>query len=263
MNQNFPAIQIASLHIVLSWDAVIKEVLAKYRTVDYLFNNAGVMMRPKPNIKLTMNDWHWVIDTNVWGALYGLRKFTGIMMGQEKGGHIITTASTATVAPFSMWAPYTVSKAAVSRVVECFQSEASLMKMDKVKYHISYPGVFESDVSNGAVYRNDKYKNEGEVLELEPVSKAGTLEGDKLGKITAEETAQMILEQMEEGKFYIYTHEDLTHALIKAEAEAMLENKPVVDQVVFDFAFYAKKLEAQGIDVGGASNLQKMGQKEV
>lgn len=243
-----------------SWDNVIKAAKLKFKEIHYLFNNAGVMMRAKPSVKLTMKDWKWVIDTNMWGALYGLRKFTELMLVQECNGRIITTASTAAVAPFSMWAPYSVSKAAVVRMVECYQSEAKLLKSDRIKYSVSFPGVFESDISNTTVYRNEKYKNEGELEKVELASKAGTQEGDKLGKITAAETAQIILHQVDEGNTYIFTHPDLTTSLVLEQTNAVLLNKPVVDQAIFDFEFYAKKLAKKGI-TADAARVEQLGSK--
>ncbi len=244
-----------------SWDNVIMAVKSQFNEIHYLFNNAGVMMRAKPNVKLTMNDWKWVIETNMWGALYGLRKFTEIMLAQECEGRIVTTASTAAVAPFSMWSPYSVSKVAVVRMVECYQSETKLLKNDKIKYSVSFPGVFESDISNTTVYRNDKYKNEGEHESVEAASKAGTPEGDKLGKLTAKETAQIILDQLDEGNTYIFTHPDLTTALVLEQTNAVLLNKPVVDQAIFDFEFYAKKLAKNGL-VTDVASVEQLGAKQ-
>lgn len=241
------------------WDKLLKTVIGKYGRIDYAFNNAGVMARPKPAMKLTMNDWDWVLDTNIHGALYGLRKFSGAMMMQEDGGCVITTASTASIAPFSMWGPYTVSKAAVLRLVETFAGEMKLGKIDKIKYCVSMPGVFESDVSNGTCYRNEKYKNPGEEEVPTPVSKAHTPDGDKLGAITALEAAQQVIDQMEEGKFYIYTHPDLSLSLLPEQYKSLKNEQGLTDQAVFDFAFYAKKLAEQGVDVG-ASRLQNMTQ---
>ena len=153
------------------WDNLLKTVIGTYGRIDYAFNNAGVMARPKPGMNLTMKDWDWVLDTNIHGTLYGLRKFTGAMMMQPDGGHIITTASTASIAPFSMWGPYSVSKAAVLRLVETFKGE-------------------------------------------------------------------MLPEQF----------------------KSMQNEQGLTDQAIFDFAFYAKKLQAQGVDTG-ASRLQNMTQK--
>ena len=76
---------------------------------------------------------------------------------------------------------------------------------------------------------------------------------------TAEETAKALIEGMEKGLFYIYPHEDLSMALLPEQFKAMRNEEATADQAIFDFAFYAKKLKAQGIDAG-ASNLQNMSQ---
>ncbi len=243
-----------------SWDKLLKIVLGTYGSVDYGFVNAGVMARPKPSMQLTMNDWNWVLDTNIRGTLLGLRKLTGAMMMQENGGTIVTTASTASIAPFSMWGPYSVSKAAVLRLVESFKGEMTLGKIDKIKYCVSLPGVFESDVINGTCYRSEKYKNPGAADVPVVAAKAHTLDGDKLGYITAAEAAQSIIDQMEAGVFYIYTHADLSLSLLPEQFKSLQNEQGLTDQAVFDFAFYAKKLAAQGIDVT-SSNLQSMTQK--
>ncbi len=243
-----------------SWDKLLKIVLGSYGKIDYGFINAGVMARPKAGMQLTMNDWNWVLDTNIRGTLLGLRKFTGAMMMQEEGGNIITTASTASIAPFSMWGPYSVSKAAVLRLVESFQGEMTLGKITKIKYCVSLPGVFESDVINGTCYRSEKYRNPGEQDQPVTAAKAHTLDGDKLGYITAAEAAESIIGQMEAGKFYIYTHEDLSLSLLPEQFKSLQNEQGLTDQAIFDFAFYAKKLTAQGVEVS-SSNLQKMTQK--
>lgn len=241
------------------WDNLIKTVLSTYGRIDYAFNNAGVMARPQSAMKLAVKDWNWVIDTNLYGTLYGLRKFTGAMMMQPDGGHIITTASTASIAPFSMWGPYSVSKAAVLRLVETFQGEMILGKVTKIQYCVSLPGVFESDVSNGTCYRGDKYQTSDQPDPVAPTSKAHTPDGDKLGMMTAQETAQIILDEMEAGKFYIYPHADLSLSLLDEQSKSLKNQQGITDQAIFDFAFYAEKLKAQGVDAG-ASRLQNMTQ---
>lgn len=58
-------------------------------------------------------------------------------------------------------------------------------------------------------------------------------------------------------KFYIYTHEDLSMALLPEQFKSLRNEQGLTDQAVFDFAFYAKKLADQGIDAE-ASRLQNM-----
>ncbi|MGI6217994.1 MAG: SDR family NAD(P)-dependent oxidoreductase [Coriobacteriales bacterium] len=226
-----------------SWDKMIDQVLSESKTVDYLFNNAGVMLRARPTSKTTLKDWQWLVDVNFWGILFGLRKFTDIMNKQEGKGVICTTCSTASVAPFSCWAPYTVTKAASLRLCETYQSEANYFKNDKVRYAAVMPGVVETQISNCEVYRPEEYRNEGEPLAEEvPPSDVNSMEARLLGKITPEVAVERILKQLDYGYFYIYTHRDLTTGLMTEQFDTMLLNKPITDQLVYDFAYYRKKV---------------------
>ena len=129
------------------WNNLAFTVKSEFGGVDYLFNNAGVMLQPNALMKTSVSDWKWIMDTNFWGSLYGLRVFSGLMFTQPEGGRIVTTASTAGVSAFSGWAPYSVTKTALVRLVENYQAEAIKFELDKVKYNVSLPGVFESEIA--------------------------------------------------------------------------------------------------------------------
>lgn len=242
------------------WKKLAFAVKGEYGQVDYLFNNAGVMLQPNALMKTTIEDWKWIVDTNFWGSLYGLRTFSGLMFTQETGGRIVTTASTAGVSAFSGWSPYSVTKTALVRLCECYQAEALKFNLDKVKYNVSLPGVFESEIANSTLRRGDKYHNiAGDGKEM-PVSQAHTESGDRLGMLTAKEVASIVLDQIDEGCFYLLPHADLTERVVTTEAEALNNNGQPCDQAVVDFAFYAEKLAAQGI-AGGGDNVDRLTMK--
>lgn len=239
------------------WKQLAFAVKGEYGQVDYLFNNAGVMLQPNALMKTTMEDWKWIVDTNFWGSLYGLRTFSGLMFTQETGGRIITTASTAGVSAFSGWSPYSVTKTTLVRLCESYQAEAIKFNLDKVKYNVSLPGVFESEIANSTLRRGEKYHNiSGDGKEM-PVSQAHTESGDRLGMLTAEEVANIVLDQIDEGRFYLLPHADLTERVVSTQAEALNNNGQPCDQAVVDFAFYAEKLAAQGI-TGGGDNVDRL-----
>ena len=75
--------------------------------------------------------------------------------------------------------------------------------------------------------------------------------------LTAEETAQIMLDQIDEGCFYLLPHADLTKRVVTLEAKAINNNGQPCDQAVVDFAFYAEKLAAQGI-TGGGDNVDRL-----
>ena len=242
------------------WNNLAFAVKSEFGTVDYLFNNAGVMLQPNALMKTSLDDWKWIVDTNFWGSLYGLRIFSGLMFTQPEGGRIITTASTAGVSAFSGWAPYSVTKTALVRLVENYQAEALKFDLAKVKYNVSLPGVFESEIANSTLHRNQEYNNiNGNGHEM-PLSVAHTESGDRLGMLTADETAHIILDQIDERHFYLLPHADLTERVVTLEAEALNNNGQPCDQAVVDFAFYAEKLAAQGI-TGGGDNVDRLTMK--
>lgn len=242
------------------WKKLAFAVKGEYGQVDYLFNNAGVMLQPNALMKTSIEDWKWIVDTNFWGSLYGLRTFSGLMFTQETGGRIVTTASTAGVSAFSGWSPYSVTKTALVRLCECYQAEALKFNLDKVKYNVSLPGVFESEIANSTLRRGDKYHNiSGDGKEM-PLSQAHTEAGDRLGMLTAKEVATVILDQIDAGNFYLLPHADLTERVVTTEAEALNGNGQPCDQAVVDFAFYAEKLAAQGI-TGGGDNVDRLTMK--
>ena len=242
------------------WKKLAFAVKGEYGQVDYLFNNAGVMLQPNALMKTSIEDWKWIVDTNFWGSLYGLRTFSGLMFTQETGGRIVTTASTAGVSAFSGWSPYSVTKTALVRLCECYQAEALKFNLDQVKYNVSLPGVFESEIANSTLRRGDKYHNiSGDGKEM-PLSQAHTEAGDRLGMLTAKEVATIILDQIDAGNFYLLPHADLTERVVTTEAEALNGNGQPCDQAVVDFAFYAEKLAAQGI-TGGGDNVDRLTMK--
>lgn len=242
------------------WKKLAFVVKGEYGQVDFLFNNAGVMLQPNALMKTSIEDWKWIVDTNFWGSLYGLRTFSGLMFTQETGGRIVTTASTAGVSAFSGWSPYSVTKTALVRLCECYQAEALKFNLGKVKYNVSLPGVFESEIANSTLRRGDKYHNiSGDGKEM-PLSQAHTEAGDRLGMLTAKEVATIILDQIDAGNFYLLPHADLTERVVTTEAEALNGNGQPCDQAVVDFAFYAEKLAAQGI-TGGGDNVDRLTMK--
>ena len=59
-------------------------------------------------------DYEWVFAVNVWGVLHGVRAFVPRLLAQGEG-HVLITASMASLTATPFAAPYTMSKHAVLR----------------------------------------------------------------------------------------------------------------------------------------------------
>ncbi len=97
------------------------QVFEAHGRVDLLFNNAGVC-GGGPVETLSLEDWTWVLGTNLHGVIHGLWAFVPRMIAQG-GGTVVNTASLAGLLGFPYMAPYSASKFAVVGLGESLASE--------------------------------------------------------------------------------------------------------------------------------------------
>lgn len=101
----------ASTLDVSQYDAVKKtldDTVATHGKIDFIFNNAGTAVGG-PAKDVSIDDWHKVIDINLYGVVYGSSVAFPIMMKQGFG-HIINIASIEGLTPFPNSASYAASK---------------------------------------------------------------------------------------------------------------------------------------------------------
>lgn len=113
LQASFTPSQHVSLHTLdirssQQWRSLIDDTLQRFGKIDYLFNIAGanraMFFRDQP-LEAIDN----IIDTNLKGALLGM-KLVGQVMLQQKAGHIINVASLAGLSPTPGNALYSAAK---------------------------------------------------------------------------------------------------------------------------------------------------------
>jgi NAD(P)-dependent dehydrogenase (short-subunit alcohol dehydrogenase family) len=117
----------ARAHTVDCTDGQALERLAErlfriHGRVDVLHNNAGVCVAGAVE-KLSLDDWSWSLNVNLWGVIHGVRAFVPRMIAQGGGGHLINTASMAGLVGLPFVAPYCASKFAVVGLSEALAAE--------------------------------------------------------------------------------------------------------------------------------------------
>jgi NAD(P)-dependent dehydrogenase (short-subunit alcohol dehydrogenase family) len=102
-------------------EALAERAEAAFGAVHLVCNNAGVFAGGL-SWEAPLADYEWVFSVNVWGVLHGVRTFVPRLLAQREG-HVLITASMAslTASPFS--APYTMSKHAVLALAESLHLE--------------------------------------------------------------------------------------------------------------------------------------------
>lgn len=89
--------------------------------VDILVNNAGVAVAGAVG-DVSLEDWRWQIDINLWGVVHGCHAFVPRMKKQGQGW-VLNVASAAGLLSAPMMGPYNVTKAGVVALSETLYGE--------------------------------------------------------------------------------------------------------------------------------------------
>jgi len=87
--------------------------------IDILVNNAGIL-RDRTIRKMTLDDWHAVLDTNLDGVFYCCKQSLDIL---RDGGRIVNIASIAGLFPFHGQSNYAAAKAGVIALTKVLAKE--------------------------------------------------------------------------------------------------------------------------------------------
>jgi short-subunit dehydrogenase len=135
---------------------LIDQSIAQYGTIDILVNNAGIYSSG-PADSFSLEDWHTVIDTNLWGYIHTIHALLPHMLAQGRG-MIVNVASVGGKVPIPYLVPYSTSKFAVTGLTQSLQSELSPKGITVCGI---YPNVIKSDLMERAIFRG---KNEEDAI---------------------------------------------------------------------------------------------------
>lgn len=125
---------------------VVKETAAAYGRLDYQFNNAGIVIGGDAR-DLTLDQWRRVLDTDLYGVLYGTLAAYPVM-AKQGFGHIVNTSSGAGLVPTPLNAPYCTAKYAVVGLSLSLRLEGADLG---VKVSVVCPGYVRTPIFDTAV----------------------------------------------------------------------------------------------------------------
>ena len=123
-----------------------------YGKVHILCNNAGII-RPGSIWEQSLEDWHTVVDVNMWGVIHGLRAFVPRMLAHGEEAHIVNTASAGGLLPIPFECSYTASKFAVEALSEELADELDALGTSKIGVSVLCPGGVATDLFQSEVLR--------------------------------------------------------------------------------------------------------------
>lgn len=188
--------------------------------VDLLINNAGIEATGYL-WEMDPAAWGRVIDVNIKGVVHGLRAFVPMMLEQSSKSMIVNVASLASLASGpSRQTAYNASKHAVLGLSECLKIE-----LDEVRANISVHVLLPGPVSS-RIFLDAHANGESATSYQEELHRFVTDEG-----VTGDEAAAMLFDGLDEGRFWITTHESMFETFAHRRAELLTKRafpQPVV-----------------------------------
>jgi NAD(P)-dependent dehydrogenase (short-subunit alcohol dehydrogenase family) len=108
-------------------------------------NNAGVV-NGGYSWELPLEEWHRVIDTNLWGVIHGIRAFVPRILASEDEGHVVNTGSMASVMALGRLGPYTVAKHGVLGLSDVLRAELVSLQAP-VGVSVVMPGMIKTGMN--------------------------------------------------------------------------------------------------------------------
>ncbi|MEM8607316.1 MAG: SDR family NAD(P)-dependent oxidoreductase [Myxococcota bacterium] len=123
---------------------MVDEAASRLGGMDMICNNAGVAVGG-PFEEISIEDWHWVVDINLWGVIYGCQAAIPKMAAQGRG-YVLNVASAAGLLSPPGMSAYNVTKAAVVSLSETLYAE---YKSAGVHVSVLCPTFFLTNIVDG------------------------------------------------------------------------------------------------------------------
>ena len=192
---------------------VAAKVVLDFGSIDVVCNNAGV--GPVGAIAdLTMDDWNFVLDVNLWGVIHGVKAFLPILKQNSEGGHIINTSSMSGLMAGPGFGAYTVSKYGVVALTEVLAMELA-QDAKGVRASVLLPGPTETAIATSLRNRDNAPDSALSDLDLRSVD----LFGGPIPWKTPLEIGEIIVRGLRTGELYLFTHPQLSSPIFARFAE--------------------------------------------
>lgn len=154
-----------------SVEAACARIEDEFQPIDVLVNNSGIV-RTRPVLEHTADDWLEVIDTNLNGVWWVAQAVARRMAVRGGGGSIVNVASTLGLRVAAAVPGYAASKAAVIRLTEALAVE---LARHRIRVNALAPGYLATELNRdfldsdkgAALLKRVPQRRLGEVAELD------------------------------------------------------------------------------------------------
>lgn len=147
--------------------AAADAVTERFGKLHVLCNNAGVGQISGP-FNTTYDDWDWSVDVNLNGVFNGIHCFLPLIASHGEGGHVVNTASVASMLPGGF--TYAATKAAVAGLTESMAAELAERGIGAT---CLMPGPVRSNIHEVAKLRPERFgRTESAAFEADMAKRA-------------------------------------------------------------------------------------------
>lgn len=127
---------------------VTDQLMKEHGVPSIVVNNAGIGHFGTV-LGTSEDEWHRVLDVNLWGVLRGCRAFGPRMAERGAPGHIVNVASAAAYLPSKQLAAYAASKAAVAMMSDCLRAE---LAGSGIGVSVVFPGFINTNITRTTTF---------------------------------------------------------------------------------------------------------------
>lgn len=165
-------------------------IVSRWQGLDLLINNAGVATAGSLSEE-TIDQWQWVLNINVLGAVRMSKAFVPLFHAQGTG-YLLNVASQAGITPAPLMASYSASKAAMVSFSETMKLE---LIDDNIGVSVLCPGFFKTNLDESAQCTN-------------PAMKSVITKLLERSSVSAQDVANQAFDAVQSGDFMILTHKE-------------------------------------------------------
>ncbi len=223
-----------------SLQAVLDSALETFGQVDFVFANAGIGAgEAGPIWGYSEKDWQWCFNVNVWGVVNSINVFMPYLASRSERTHLIITGSGNGAYAILPDVPiYTASKAAVHSITENLHYQVQAGGLPVVVSAL-FPGphVVETGLFNSGRVRPEEFDkgvvgNETGINSVEDMKRMAEEYGINLQTTHPDEVADMALQGLPEGNFWLLALTEENEAKIQRRADMIIgKTTPIPESV--------------------------------
>jgi len=187
-----------------------EQVLDRFGHIDILINNAGIGPTGRM-ADMSLADWKWLLDANVWSVINGLDAFLPALRENAEGGHIVNTSSISGMFTAPTIAGYATTKYAVVALSETLAQELA-QEGGKIGVSVFLPGPVRSNIHLSS--RNRSSDQRGSGLKDTRLEDAEGFENVTIPWMDADDAGDIVVEAILSNRLYVWTHPEGTAPIL-------------------------------------------------